>query len=222
MFVPADLFVVSDTLDAVLLGSFFFGLIFVVLSLALGAADIEFGHDHGGLDGHGHDGASHDGWLAQINIGSVLAFLMWFGGIGYLLRNAAGLVAPLALLIGLGGGVLGAAIVLKFIRMLKASETYIDARNERLSGTIGRISSPVRENGTGEITYVLNGVRQVSAARSVDGRALPRGTEVVVLRRERGIALVEPWVEETDSDAWERKFAAENGERDAALPGPER
>jgi membrane protein implicated in regulation of membrane protease activity len=223
MLAPADLFVVSDTLDALLLGSFFFGLVFVVLSLTLGAADIGFGHGHGGLDGggHGHDAGQHSGWLAQINIGTVLAFLMWFGGITYLLRNAAGFNSAISLLIGIGGGVACAAIVLRFMRMLKSSEVYLDARQEQLVGTIGRISSPVRADGTGEITYVLNGVRQVSAARSVSGIALPRGTEVVVLRRERGIALVEPWIEVSESDAWERKFAADAGQRHEALPHPE-
>jgi membrane protein implicated in regulation of membrane protease activity len=222
MLAPADLFVVSDTLDALLLGSFFFGLIFVVLSLALGAADIGLGHAHGGHNGgHGHDPGDNPGWLAQINIASVLAFLTWFGGITYLLRNAAGIHPVFSLLIGIAGGIACAWVVLKFMRMLRSSEVYLDARQERLVGTIGRISSSVRADGTGEITYVLNGVRQVSAARSANGVALPRGTEVVVLARERGIALVEPWIEETESDAWERKFAADAGQRHEALPHPE-
>jgi hypothetical protein len=33
----------------------------------------------------------------------------------------------------------------------------------------------------------------VDGARSASGEALPRGTEVVILKVERGIALVERW-----------------------------
>jgi hypothetical protein len=99
---------------------------------------------------------------------------------------------------------------------------YLDERQERMTGLIARVSSPVRADGTGEITYVLNGVRQVSAARAADGLALPRGSQVVVMRRERGIAFVEPWIEESVEDQWERRFLADAPPQIEALPNPER
>ena len=55
------------------------------------------------------------------------------------------------------------------------------------------MTSSIRENGTGEVVYVQQGVRQVSAARSVEGVAIPRGAEVVVLRAEKGIVYVDLW-----------------------------
>lgn len=206
MFAPAELFVIADTLDALLLGSFFFGLVFVVLSLALGAADLDFGHDHSGLDA-GHDGH----WLSQLNVGSVLAFFTWFGGVAYLLRNAVGLNAILSVLVGLAGGFFGGALVLRFVQMLKSSGGVLDARAELFDGRIARIASPIRPGGVGEIVYELNGVRQVSAARSADGSELPRGSEVIVLKRERGVALVERWSDDRDPTDWERRFAVEAG-----------
>ena len=84
------------------------------------------------------------------------------------------------------------------------------------------MSSSIRADGTGEITYVLNGVRQVTAARSANGEPLPRGAEVVIVQRERGIAFVEPWVEDSDADSWERRFAADAGQASKALPLPDR
>ncbi|MCC6793165.1 MAG: hypothetical protein IT336_15890 [Thermomicrobiales bacterium] len=202
MFAPAELFVIADTLDALLLGSFFFGLVFVVLSLVVGAADIDIGHDHGGFDAGGHDVS----WLSQLNVGTILAFFTWFGGVAYLLRNAVGLNAVVSVLIGLAGGYLGGGLVFKFVRMLKSSGGELDARAERVTGTIARISSPVRSGGVGEIIYELNGVRQVSAARAADDRALPRGAEVIVLKRDRGIAIVEPWTDDSELSDWERRF----------------
>jgi membrane protein implicated in regulation of membrane protease activity len=203
MFPLAELFVVEDTLDVLLLGLFFFGLIFVVLSFVLGAAHIDIGHDHGG-GLHAGDHGAH--WITQLNLGTILAFVTWFGGVAYLARNALGVNAFVSLVIGLAAGYFGGAIIFKFMRMLKSSEAVLDARTERMAGIIARISSPVRTGGVGEIVYEMNGVRQVSAARSSDGTALPRGAEVIVLNRERGVATVEPWIHGSDETAWERRF----------------
>jgi hypothetical protein len=62
-----------------------------------------------------------------------------------------------------------------------------------MPGTIARVTSSIRAGGTGEIVYERRGVRQVSAARSPSGEAIPRGTEVVILKHGSGIAQVEPW-----------------------------
>ena len=45
------MFTINDWLDAILLGTFFFGLIFSVASLIMGVADLGWGQAH-----HGHDG----------------------------------------------------------------------------------------------------------------------------------------------------------------------
>jgi hypothetical protein len=71
-----------------------------------------------------------------------------------------------------------------------------------LPGTIARVLSPIRARGTGEIMYVKGGTRQVAAARSIDGEPIARGTEVVIVRYELGIAYVHPW------DDTERQYAA--------------
>src|ERR1035438_5534990 len=50
-----------------------------------------------------------------------------------------------------------------------------------------------RLGGTGEIVFSQEGVRRVSGARSDDGTAISKGTEVVVQRYEKGIAYVRRW-----------------------------
>lgn len=212
------LFVINDGFDTFLLGTFFFGLVFAVLSLILGFAELgspgHDGHiDPGGHLGHGHElapGSHHDVPTSSlINVGTVLAFLMWFGGITYLLRNAVGLPLLIALVVGIGGGLIGASLILRFMRLMRSKESVLDARSERMQGTVGHVSSSIRMGGTGEIVYEMNGVRQVSAARSVDGRALAQGVEVMVLRREKGIAFVQPWTD--PGDDWEQRFAIDSG-----------
>ncbi len=58
----------------------------------------------------------------------------------------------------------------------------------------------IREGGTGELIYSQAGTRRVCGARSEDGSAILRGTEVVVTRYERGIAYVRPWSEIAGED----------------------
>jgi len=62
-------------------------------------------------------------------------------------------------------------------------------------GVLGKLSVPVREGGTGELIYSQMGTRRVCGARSDDGCAIAKGTEVVVTRYDKGIAYVRLWSE---------------------------
>ena len=75
---------------------------------------------------------------------------------------------------------------------------------------LGRVSSSIREDGTGEIVFSQEGATAHCGARSEDGRALAKGTEVVITRYEKGIAYVSPWEEmsnEADNDLQKQRFA---------------
>jgi hypothetical protein len=62
-----------------------------------------------------------------------------------------------------------------------------------MEGVVGRVSDEIRPGGgTGEILFSQLDARRSAAARSETGEAIPRGTEVVVLRYVRGIAYVTP------------------------------
>ena len=62
-------------------------------------------------------------------------------------------------------------------------------------GILGLVTGPIRVDGTGEIQFSQNGSRRFAHARSEAGVALARGTEVVVMRYERGVAYVRRWDE---------------------------
>ena len=178
------MFAVNDALDAIYLGCFFFGLLFSVGSIVIGAVDIGADTDFD---------TDSDGLMGLINVSTVLAFLAWFGGFGYLARNGLGTIAVVSLVIALAGGLAGAAAVGWVLRKLKQSEQVLDPSDYQLPGTLAQVASGIRVGGVGEIIYEQAGVRQVSAARSVDGKAIARGTDVVVLRTAGGIAFVQPW-----------------------------
>ena len=60
-------------------------------------------------------------------------------------------------------------------------------------GVLGRVTSPVRENGTGEMIFSQEGRRRGVAVRCDGGGPIPKDAEVVVTRYERGIAYVKQW-----------------------------
>jgi hypothetical protein len=62
-------------------------------------------------------------------------------------------------------------------------------------GVLGRICVSIREGGTGELIYAQMGTRRVCGARSEDGKAIAKGTEVVVTCYDKGIAHVRRWSE---------------------------
>ena len=176
---------VNDWLDAVLLGCFFFGLLLSVSLLFIG--------DSGVLPDLGAEADGGGNSLIPINLSVLLAFVAWFGGVGFLARNAGGWPLPLTLVVAIVGRVLGASVVGRLTAAFVSPKTAIlDPADYRLPGTIARVTSTIRENGVGEVVYEQAGVRQVSAARAAGGGAIPRGAEVVVLETRAGIALVEP------------------------------
>jgi hypothetical protein len=182
------------------------GLVLSVLAFVGGFGHLQFGHLHLGHFHLGHAPASHlhthaphgghDSSLSPFNGFTLLAFLCWFGGAGYLLRRFSSLwgigVFALAVLSGLAG----AGIILWFLaRVLLPRERVLLAEDTEMTGVLARVSSPIREGGTGEIAYSQGGARRAAAARSDAGAPIERDVEVVVLRYERGIAYVRPWSE---------------------------
>jgi len=132
--------------------------------------------------------------LPWFNFGTIAAFLAWFGGTGYLLRQVYGVWFVAALGGATMSGLAGASLVFLFLaKVLMAREAALDPADYDMVGVLGRLSLAIRENGTGEIIYSQEGVRRVAGARSEDGKAIPRGAEVVVTRYEKGIAYVRRW-----------------------------
>jgi membrane protein implicated in regulation of membrane protease activity len=186
------MFVVNDVLDALLLGFFFFGLVFSAISLFVGVADIGVDLDHSGHDAAAPGHHAHDA-LAPINVSTILAFLTWFGGVAYLARNGFDWLTGFSLVFGVMAGLAGGWIVFQVLRRLRATEGTLDPAENRVEGTVARVTSSIRAGGVGEIVYKIGGRQQIAAARAIDGVAIPRDTEVVIVDRSGGFALVQSW-----------------------------
>ncbi len=174
------------------LGCFTLGLVLCILSVFTG------GHLHGGHFHFGHHPHFHQTHLragvSPINAFTLTAFLCWFGGVGYLLRTHSGLLAPLVLLFSSLSGIAGGVLIFWFIAsVLLPRERELTAEETQITGVVGRLTSPLEPGTTGEIIYTQLGARRSAPARTEDGKTIDRGSEVVVLRYERGIAYVRAW-----------------------------
>ena len=172
---------------------FLLGLALSLLSVLTGSAHLHLPHMPHVHVPHVHAGGAEAEGVPWLNFGTMTAFLAWFGGTGYLLERFYAVWFLVALAIALLSGLGGAAIVFWFLAKLAADDVALDPADYDMIGVLGKLSIPIRQGGTGEIVFSQEGVRHVSGARSDDGTAIPKGTEVVVQRYEKGIAYVRRW-----------------------------
>lgn len=189
--------------DAIYLTCFGVGLALSVLAFLGGfghlhIGHLRLGHGHGGHHGGlAHKaGARHAAQTSPVNGFTVVAFLCWFGGTGYLLHRGTLFSNALVLLLSAISGLAGAALVFWFLsRVLMAREKTLDAADTEITGVVGRLSCAIPAGGLGEMLYSQNGARRSAPVRSEDGAVMERGAEVIVMRHKRGVAYVRRWDE---------------------------
>ncbi|PYY24274.1 MAG: hypothetical protein DMG62_04515 [Acidobacteria bacterium] len=152
-------------------------------------------------------GLGSSGGLSIFNSFSLMAFLTWFGAMGYLMtRHSSFWFGFILAAATLGGSVGGSIIFLFLAKFLMKYDVGVDAAEYEMTGVLGRVTSSIRSGGTGEMVFEQVGTRRSCGARSEDGTPIAKGTEVVVTRYECGIAYVRTWDEisgEADAKAGE-------------------
>jgi hypothetical protein len=139
-----------------------------------------------------HSGTS----VSPFNPPTLAAFLAWFGGTGYLLTRFSTVWVGAGLTLSVGAGLVGGGIIFLFLsRVLISDDENMDPADTEMVGVLGKLCVPIRAGGTGELVYAQVGTRRVCGARSEDGSAMAKGTEVVVTRYDKGIAYVRLWTE---------------------------
>lgn len=188
------MFPINDWFDSILVGGFLFGILFILGTILLGFADIGGDADSGHDFDHGADASGH--LFEMFNVSSILAFITWFSGITYVVRNGFGWFAGIAIVIGLLFGIAGAYAITWFLySFLRKNSPEMNPRDWDQVGQIGNVTSTIFERGIGEIVYERYGSRHSIPARTKDGVGIERGTEVVILDIEKGVATVQPWSE---------------------------
>ena len=195
--------------ETIYLTCFGVGLVLSVLAFFSGFGHLHFGHirmhfghhpvgghhvtgSHGGLRASAH----HAQQMSPVNGFTIVAFLCWFGGTGYLLHHGSAFSNALVLLFSVLSGLAGAAVVFWFLsRVLMANEKTLEPADTDIVGIVGKLSGGIPNGGVGEMLYSQNGARWSAAVRAEDGAPIERGAEVIVMRRSKGVAYVRRWDE---------------------------
>ena len=159
----------------------------------VGHAPAAGGHS---VAGQGTGEHQHHSSVSPLNPPVLAAFLAWFGGTGYLLTRFSAVWVSVGLTLSVLSGLFGGGVIFLFLsKVLMSDEECLDPADFEMVGVLGMLSVPIREGGTGELIYSQMGTRRVCGARSEEGVAISKGTEVVVTRYEKGIAYVRLWTE---------------------------
>src|SRR5437870_7838137 len=179
------------------------GLTIVMFALGLGdLPGLAAGHLHGGLGHHldvgshgvhvGNGAASPHGLhvsdsgsghglagesISPLNMATILAFVTWFSGSGYVLTGVIGLGTLVACALAGGVGLIGGGIVFFIlVRVLLPGQTpYLRAEDFEMEGTIGRLAVAIRAGGTGELVFSKGGARHVVVPAAWTERPSPKG-----------------------------------------------
>jgi hypothetical protein len=167
------------------LGSFLAGLVLTVVSMLVG------------VEGRGESVTKAErGTRPRVRLTRpiIAAFAMLFGVLGYLLNRhtTLGPISTLILAAVAGGlGILGSVLLVAKWAVKGAH----DDTAELLQGHVATVTRGATASVPAEITYVLNGIRSVVPAKSVDESRLAMGAEVVIERIDNGVAFVEAWAQ---------------------------
>lgn len=176
-------------IESVFLGMFLFGSLLTLVTTLSGAHHLHLPTHHVRLHLRlpGHGGAI----LASIlSTATLLAFMTCFGAAGYAALHFAAWPLLMALGAAVPAGLVGGGAVAGMLEFLRRGETEL--LPEPLTGKLARVTIPIPEGRVGEVVLELaSGIRN-EAARAVDGAAIARGTEVVVIDAEGGVVLVQP------------------------------
>jgi membrane protein implicated in regulation of membrane protease activity len=156
----------------------FVGFVFLLVMLFAGEL---FGSDH---DLGAHDGAIEHavGDLGGPSVFSsriMSAFVTSFG-VGGVVGRYYNLSHPAASGVGIATGVVMAGLVYQFAKILYSQQASSEVQMSRLVGRSAEVTVAIPADGVGQISLSVSGERSEHVARSKDGRAVARGTQVVI------------------------------------------
>ena len=197
-------------------------MLFLVISLLLGAGDdIGHGdagsHGHAGDGGHSHghvgDGGHGHGHNADLDNMSIWSFQMLFlftagFGAGGYFASLYRLSAPITILCGVLGGVVLASIGYFIINIFYRRQGNSNVYSEEYIGLTGIVVTSISGDSVGQVRCAVGAQRETFLAKSVDGNTIPINSLVRITNMVGSTAIVEI----TDADQqtsmpWRRELS---------------
>lgn len=168
---------------------FFAGVGLTIVSLILGNI-----LDISGFDGIDLDiDLDFDGLLLPISPLVIMIFVTVYGGSGMILMKTMEASSAVILIISAFIGISVSLLLHKLVFIpLKKAQNTSSPEEEELIGILAMINENIGEEGFGEITYVINGNSFNAPAKSTDGKAIAKGTEVTICWKKDYVFYVMP------------------------------
>jgi len=205
----------GDSINCVYFALVAIGLIYTVISLI--GADFGSDVDVGGADFDFHIGEFDVGGIhvpdvdigmdapdVDVDVGgaielpsispfAIASFITGFGGAGIAANLAFNVSAVVSLLWAtLGGLLVGGAMQLFFGAVLLKSQGSSEVQVSQIRGRIAEVTVPIPKGTIGQVAFVAQGRRVTYGARAEGYLAIPRGTQVEIVRIVGGTAVVRP------------------------------
>ena len=146
------------------------------------------GDAEGGDGGFEMDG---DGPWGTIPLSAIAFFMTAFGAVG-LAGNLTGVGDGTAFLVAAIMAVLAAVGSRFAFRWLSTSSTSSDVMSVELEGQIAKAALPISSDLKGKIIVEVAGAREQMTATPADGSTIEIGDTVVIVKIEKGVAVVAP------------------------------
>jgi membrane protein implicated in regulation of membrane protease activity len=160
------------------------------VDIQIGGADFAAG----GLD-------APDVTVSPISPITIATFITVFGGVGVITIQLFDASPGLSLVISLLSGLACSGLMYLFYsQFLIRSQGSSELRHGELLGLEAEVTVPIGENATGQVTYLTKSGRMSSMARSADGKPIPRGYSVEIVRTIGPQVLVRPLEIESEED----------------------
>lgn len=147
-------------------------------------------HGHG-LAGHLHVGGGDAGGPGFVPILPLMVFVTVWGGSGYVLTRFSGMKMLAVVLICTGIALLlGCLMYAVLARVMTRYDNSMNKMDYEQAGQLGYISISAVDGAVGEMKYVLHGTMRSIGVRAETGQQLAKGDRVIILKVDKGMAVV--------------------------------
>jgi membrane protein implicated in regulation of membrane protease activity len=125
---------------------------------------------------------------------TIATFITTFGGVGVLCLQLFGVSPPMSLIWSVVAGLAaGGLMYLFYSQFLIRSQASSEMRRGELVGQYAEVTVPVGESSPGQVALSTKSGRMTAMARSADGKPIPRGQFVKIVRTIGHQVLVVPF-----------------------------
>jgi len=173
-------------------------IIFISIALAafiLVAGSFLFGHDgdvgHDGDAGHDADSGGSEPTISVFSTKVLGTLLMGFGAAGAIAINY-GASHVTASLIGLVCGLVLGALMYFVLEIFYSQQSTSLVSTSSAVGCTGAVTVTIGDGTPGEVGVYLEGQYRTFSATSQDGKAIPKGKSVLIVKNVGSHLVVEP------------------------------